>query len=216
VRGDCPNSDTISCVCWSSEATRETGAAPASSAAAIGRQQLDRVDQSRGLEHFHYQAKGGGEMSGTATTNVSTIAEFRDAILSDYQARNARPSTILGIRRILRIFPRAGITRIEDLNDEGIELVQKWVDNNPDLCPRTRVRYLKTLKTVCRIGDDLGLLPEKLNFTETRPVTSFPNTKEIPWIDQSDARQLLRHLQKKTGSWKGHRTYALLAFGTSD
>jgi addiction module HigA family antidote len=138
------------------------------------------------------------------------INEFLNAILSDYQARNARPSTIPGIRRALRIFPRAGITRIEDLNDEGIERVQKWVDNNPDLCPRTRVQYLKTLKTVCRIGYDKGLLPEKLKFTETRPAKSFPNTKDVPRIDRSDARRLLRYLQKETGTWKGHRLYAFV------
>lgn len=140
----------------------------------------------------------------------SDIDLFRDAILSDYRARHARPSTIPGVRRVLNVLPRAGITRIEDLNNEGIERVQKWVNNNPDLCPRTRVRYLKLLRTICRIGYEKGLLPEKLKFTETGQAKSFPNTKDIARIDRSDARRLLRSLQKETGTWKGHRLYALV------
>lgn len=141
------------------------------------------------------------------------IDEFRDALISDYTARNASPSTINTVTVVFRALTEAGITRITELNDDGVARFQTFLNSASHLADRTRNQYLGMLRRFCDKGLELGILRKKPAFPVIVHWSAFANIKEPPRLSHDDASRLLRHLEPNIETWKGHRIYALIVTG---
>jgi integrase len=142
---------------------------------------------------------------------TSDIDEFRDKLLSDYDAKHASRSTIIVVTWVFRILTAAGITRLADVNDRGVARFQAALDTHfSHVAPRTRAHYFRTFRRICRRGVEMGVLPSTPKFPRISRPEDFANVKVGARLTRDDGRRLLSHLQSGIETWKGHRLYALI------
>jgi integrase len=150
-----------------------------------------------------------GPMTARPAASPVTMAMFADEIDRHYLAKNAGPTMLRNVRRVLKILVQVNVHTTSELNDSAI---QRFEAALPDISAHGRFELLRTLRAVCNHGVRLGLLASTPTFPAIPHPPDIPKANRISFPSMDEMNLYLKYLRSGAdATWEGHRGYALVA-----
>lgn len=144
------------------------------------------------------------------TARPIPISEFAAELFRKLSFEGCRRTTIDRNRHVLnQVVEAAGVRTSADLNDEA---VRRFIEGQPTgQSPHTFWSKLSSLQALLNNAVRWGLLDASPQFPPIPQVVERGpgNQSQKPALTSDDVARFLRYLRSQSGTWEGHRLYAL-------